>query len=113
MGTCSRASPDEINVSTVNGTRLITTTDQVGANGLNDVTPDANSAEPADYSVDPADFTNRMNGTSAATPMVTGIVALMLEANPDLGWRDVQNILANTAFHTGSDIGSARRPQRG
>ena len=33
-------------------------------------------------------------GTSFATPIVSGIVALMLEANPDLGYRDVQEILA-------------------
>ena len=36
-------------------------------------------------------------GTSFATPVVTGIVALMLEANPNLGYRDVQQILALTA----------------
>lgn len=36
-------------------------------------------------------------GTSFATPIVSGIVALMLEANPDLGYRDVQDILAYTA----------------
>ena len=36
-------------------------------------------------------------GTSFATPLVSGIVALMLEANPDLGYRDVQEILAYTA----------------
>lgn len=36
-------------------------------------------------------------GTSYATPAVAGAVALMLEANPDLGWRDVQGILALTA----------------
>ena len=36
-------------------------------------------------------------GTSFATPIVSGIVALMLEANPNLGWRDVQQILALTA----------------
>jgi len=29
--------------------------------------------------------------------MVAGVVALMLEANPDLTWRDVQNILIKTA----------------
>lgn len=40
------------------------------------------------------DFVNGFNGTSAATPMVSGVVALMLEANPDLGYRDVQEILA-------------------
>jgi subtilisin family serine protease len=36
-------------------------------------------------------------GTSFACPVVAGVVALMLEANPDLTWRDVQAILASTA----------------
>lgn len=36
-------------------------------------------------------------GTSFATPLVSGVVALMLEANPNLGYRDVQQILALTA----------------
>ncbi|UOM35203.1 S8 family serine peptidase [Acuticoccus sp. I52.16.1] len=49
------------------------------------------------------DVTSQFNGTSAAAPMVTGVVALMLEANPDLGYRDVQAILAATARHTGGD----------
>ncbi len=40
-----------------------------------------------------------MSGTSAAAPMVSGIVALMLEANPNLGYRDVQKILAYSAMH--------------
>ena len=46
-------------------------------------------------------------GTSAATPQVVGVTALMLEANPDLGWRDVQTILAYSARHVGSDVGKA------
>ena len=37
-------------------------------------------------------------GTSSAGPLVAGVVALMLEANPNLTWRDVQRILAYTAF---------------
>lgn len=37
------------------------------------------------------------NGTSAATPVASGVVALMLEANPNLGYRDVQEILAYSA----------------
>lgn len=36
-------------------------------------------------------------GTSFATPIVAGVVALMLEANPRLGYRDVQDILAASA----------------
>ncbi|RIK80510.1 MAG: hypothetical protein DCC67_09305 [Planctomycetota bacterium] len=42
-------------------------------------------------------FTTRFNGTSAAAPMVTGVIALMLEANPNLSWRDVQEILVRSA----------------
>lgn len=38
-----------------------------------------------------------MQGTSFAAPIVSGIVALMLEANPNLGYRDVQTILALSA----------------
>lgn len=42
-------------------------------------------------------YTRQFGGTSAAAPMVSGVVALMLEANPSLGWRDVRYILASTA----------------
>ncbi len=45
--------------------------------------------------------TSGFGGTSSSTPTVAGVIALMLEANPDLGWRDVQNILAYSARHTG------------
>jgi Ca2+-binding RTX toxin-like protein len=52
-------------------------------------------------------YTNFFGGTSAATPQVSGAVALMLDSNSSLGWRDVQNILALSAHHVGSDIGTA------
>jgi subtilisin family serine protease len=42
-------------------------------------------------------YTATMNGTSSAAPMVSGVAALMLEANPNLGYRDVAHILAATA----------------
>lgn len=42
-------------------------------------------------------YTNTMNGTSSATPVTAGVIALMLEANPSLTWRDVRHILASTA----------------
>ncbi len=44
-----------------------------------------------------AGYINDFGGTSSAAPLVSGIVALMLEENPGLGWRDVQHILVNTA----------------
>jgi subtilisin-like proprotein convertase family protein len=36
-------------------------------------------------------------GTSFACPVVSGVIALVLEVNPDLTWRDVQYILAQTS----------------
>ncbi|MCT7996112.1 S8 family serine peptidase [Laspinema olomoucense] len=39
-------------------------------------------------------------GTSAAAPFVSGVIALMLEVNPNLTSRDVQYILAETAYKT-------------
>ena len=49
-------------------------------------------------SKDPScNYTGQMNGTSAATPSISGIAALMLEANPLLTWQDVGFILAKTA----------------
>ena len=42
-------------------------------------------------------YTNLMNGTSAACPMVSGVVALMLSVNKNLTYRDIQYILATTA----------------
>lgn len=56
---------------------------------------------------DSSDYTTGFNGTSAAAPVVSGVIALILEANPNLGWRDVQNILAMSAAQTGSSYGSA------
>ena len=43
-------------------------------------------------------------GTSAATPLVSGVVALMLQANPNLGWRDVQEVMIRTATRTFPDL---------
>jgi len=59
----------------------IVTTDLLGASGFA-----------------PGDCNQGFTGTSAATPIVAGIVALMLDANPNLTWRDVQHILVDTAI---------------
>jgi len=67
-----------------------TTTDRTGVLGYN------TGAEVEDY-VSATNYTQCFNGTSSATPVVSGVVALLLEAKPTLGWRDVRQILAQTA----------------
>ena len=42
-------------------------------------------------------YTSHFNGTSSAAPTVAGVIALMLDANPNLTWRDVKHILATTS----------------
>lgn len=51
------------------------------------------------------DYTDQFGGTSAAGPVTAGVVTLMLDANPELGWRDVQNILAYSSIGVGSLYG--------
>ncbi|CAG5076706.1 Oidioi.mRNA.OKI2018_I69.PAR.g8525.t1.cds [Oikopleura dioica] len=41
--------------------------------------------------------TMKHSGTSAAAPEAAGVIALALEANPDLTWRDVQHLLVYTS----------------
>jgi len=60
--------------------KSITTTDLVGTAGTS-----------------ATECTSSFGGTSAAAPLVAGIVALVLQANPNLGWRDVQHIFVNTS----------------
>jgi subtilisin-like proprotein convertase family protein len=45
----------------------------------------------------PSGYTGDFGGTSAASPLAAGAVALMLEANPGLTWRDVKHVLINSA----------------
>ena len=42
-------------------------------------------------------YHSKFNGTSSAAPTVSGVIALMLEKNANLTWRDVKHILATTS----------------
>lgn len=79
------------------GTLGITTVDRSGTDGYN---RGSTAGELAD-----ADYTQTFGGTSSAAPTAAGVVALMLEKNPALGWRDVQEILIRTAAQPPSSTG--------
>jgi len=66
-----------------------TTVDRTGASGYNDT---GTGGEPANLN-----YTYSFGGTSSAAPLVAGIMALIVNANPNLSWRDVMHILVETA----------------
>src|SRR5579884_2574001 len=76
------------------GEKGIFTTDRAGADGYNPGTTAKGDAE--------GNYTNSFGGTSSAAPLVAGIAALMLSANPDLKPSDVRDILGKTADKIGS-----------
>lgn len=67
----------------------IYTTDLTGSPGYNNQSPPDASPN--------LDYTANFGGTSSATPLVAGVIGLMLQVNPNLTYRDVQHILVNTA----------------
>ncbi len=46
---------------------------------------------------DGGECTNTFGGTSASAPQAAGVIALLLEARPELTWRDVKHIIAKGA----------------
>ena len=51
-----------------------------------------------DPSINPhGDYISTFNGTSAAAPNIAGSVALILDAFPELSWREVKHVFAKTA----------------
>ncbi len=73
------------------GSRAIYTTDLRGADGYNQ--RGAVESEPADLN-----YTSSFGGTSSSAPAASGAVALMLQANPNLNWRDVKEILLRSSI---------------
>lgn len=76
----------------------ILTTDLSGCDrGYSKSDSTANDFEAGSASNLYCNYTSTMNGTSSATPIISGVVALLLEINPSLSWRDVKHIFATTA----------------
>lgn len=68
---------------------MVLTTDLQGSAGVN------RAVSPGD--VPDLNYTRTFTGTSAAVALASGSIALILQANPELGWRDVQEVLIRSA----------------
>ncbi len=77
------------------GTRSMSTTDLRGNNGYNRAGPLGGQLSDRNYS-------SSFGGTSAATPVISGVTALLLNANPQLNWRDVKEIFLRTSVRINS-----------
>lgn len=73
----------------------ITTTDRTGADGYN-FDPTASDGD----SFPDLDYTSTFGGTSSSAPLVSGVLALLLESNPNLSARDVQYLLVENSRMT-------------
>lgn len=72
------------------------TTDQIGSDrGYDQISRRGLALD--SISNDEGNYISTFNGTSAAAPHVSGAVALLLEREPSLTWRDVKHVLASTA----------------
>ncbi len=70
----------------------LVTTDRSGDKGYNT----SIARYPGDYPAE-TDYTKAFAGTSAAAPVVSGVVALLLEARPELGLRDLKEIFLRSS----------------
>ncbi len=81
----------------------ISTTDRTGRDGYNNIGDDASlppKDDPYFQPVDAADlgnYTSTFGGTSSASPLVAGVMALGVEANPSLNIRMARHLLARTS----------------
>ena len=82
------------------------TTDQMGGERGYVLIP--RGLAPGDEGNPLGDYISIFNGTSAAAPNAAGAVALLLQTQPDLTWRDVKHILAKTARQLHADIPRVR-----
>lgn len=73
---------------------------EVGRTGGIVTTTLAGQGQTATGTPNGGDYSFDFSGTSAAAPEVSAVAALMLQANPNLGYRDVQDILALSARNT-------------
>lgn len=74
----------------------LVTTDQIGR--LRGDTAGLSDDPATEATVNPdGDYTENFNGTSAAAATVSGSIAVLLEAEPQLTWRDIKHVLAQTA----------------
>lgn len=71
-----------VNAPSNGGMSGITTTDRTAPNGYNST----------------GSYTDSFGGTSSAAPLAAGVIALMLQANPNLTWRDVIAVLVTSAY---------------
>lgn len=92
--------------SAAKGQKRIFTTDRTGGDGYN-----VGGLSDGDAA---GDYTNDFGGTSSATPLVAGVVGLMLSVNPALTHTQVREILRDTAEKIGdpADYGDSGHSTR-
>jgi bacillopeptidase F len=94
--------PETISVGATDSEDNIALFSSRGPNNCNlAIFPDISAPGFIIFSSAPGDGYEYISGTSAAAPHVTGTIALLLDANPDLSVEAIESTLQQTATHLG------------
>ncbi|MFT7613177.1 MAG: subtilisin-like proprotein convertase family protein [Parvicellaceae bacterium] len=104
-------SDDDSGGLTLLNTPALMTTDFSGcARGFSQAASTRNSFDDGHPLNLTCNYISSFNGTSSASPNTAGAIALILEANPNLSWRDVKHILAQSAIRINPNAADESHP---
>ncbi len=96
--------PEAIAVGATDDLDHVTTFSSRGPSPWDEIKPEVSAPGAQIRSSLPGEDYGSANGTSMATPHVTGLVALLLQADPTLTVEEVEALLASTALPQGEQI---------
>jgi uncharacterized repeat protein (TIGR01451 family) len=96
--------PETIAVGATDDLDQVTSFSSRGPSVWDEIKPEVSAPGVQIYSSLPGGAYGTANGTSMAAPHVTGLVALMLQADPKLSVDDIETILTSTALPLGEQV---------
>ncbi len=101
---CPASYPESIAVGATDSSDEVADLSSRGPSPWNEIKPEVTAPGMQIRSSMPGGVYGSLNGTSMAAPHVSGLAALMLQADPTLSVADLEDIMASTAVPLGEEI---------